>query len=63
MEHDREHDDHRREEGDVPGPAEQSDTGTVGNADERSSENREEGLERDRERARHPEDIGGEDSG
>lgn len=40
-----------------PGPAEETDTGTVGNADERSSENRRKGLEKDRKRAEDPDDV------
>lgn len=39
------------------GPAEDSETGSIGNVDERSSENRREGLEKDRERARRPEEV------
>lgn len=41
------------------GPAEESEGGTIGNVDEESSENRREGLEEDRERARDEEDVGG----
>lgn len=48
-----------REQGrnETPGPAEESDTGTIGNTDEKSSENRREGLKEDRERARRPSDV------
>ena len=35
---------------DLPGPSEDADTGTSGSTDERSSENRQEGLEKDQER-------------
>lgn len=34
---------------DLPGPSEDRDTGASGSTDERSSENRQEGLKRDRE--------------
>jgi hypothetical protein len=49
-----------REQEDLPGPAEETEGGTSGNTEERSSENRRRGLEKDRERARDPEDVGGE---
>ena len=35
---------------DLPGPSEDADTGSSGSTDERSSENRQEGLEKDQER-------------
>jgi hypothetical protein len=38
-----------RQRDDLPGPAEDRDTGTTGTADERSSENRRKGLEKDLE--------------
>ena len=41
----------RRDRDDLPGPTGGTDTGTGGNADERSSENRREGLRKDRERS------------
>lgn len=44
------------------GPADGRDTGTTGSTDERSSENREKGLEKDRERARTPDDVAREDT-
>ena len=37
---------------DLPGPSEDADTGASGSTDERSSENRREGLEKDQERGR-----------
>lgn len=45
----------------TPGPAEERDTGTTGSTDERSSENREKGLEKDRGRARKPDEVTRED--
>ena len=46
-----------RDRNEPPGPAEETDTGTLGNADERSSENRQKGLDKDRKRAEDPEDV------
>ena len=46
-----------RERNEPPGPAEETDSGTIGNADEESSENRHEGLEEDRKRAEDPDDV------
>lgn len=47
----------KRDRNEPPGPAEDTDTGTIGNTDERSSENRQEGLEKDRKRAEDPDDV------
>jgi len=53
--------DHENTREDLPGPQEDRDTGTTGSTDERSSENRRKGLQKDRENMQGGEGTSGDE--